>query len=157
MAIKRHVQWLNNKFYGYVDNGSGVYQDDLPVAKDAFVFLVVSLTQSWKLPIVYFFVDGLGGEERKCLILLHQNNVQVECSTFDGAAANISMARKLRADFDIHTLLKTSFLHPVTKNNIEFFYPCHMVKLVRNTFGEWGYIKDSDDKGIKYSYIKKMN
>ena len=44
MAIKKHVSWDGTKFRGYVDIGNGFSDDDSsPVAKDALVFMVVSV------------------------------------------------------------------------------------------------------------------
>lgn len=39
-----------------------------PLAKNAFVFLLVALNSSWKVPIAYFFVDTLNGTEKACLL-----------------------------------------------------------------------------------------
>ena len=32
-----------------------------------------------------------------------------------------------------------------------------MIKLVRGTFSDTGYLKDGDGNGVKYSYIKKLH
>lgn len=78
MAIRKKVEWDGNKVMGYVDFGQGV--DNQRVAKDAFVFMLVSINMNWRLPLGYFLVDGISGEQRgvlvtRCLHLLHEKNV----------------------------------------------------------------------------------
>lgn len=53
MAIKKNISWDGKKYHGYVDLGNSVVDDALPAAKDAQVFMVVSLNQSWKVPCGY--------------------------------------------------------------------------------------------------------
>lgn len=36
----------------------------LPIAKEALVLMVVSITDGWKLPVGYFLIAGLGASER---------------------------------------------------------------------------------------------
>jgi len=69
MAIKKYVSWDGIRFWGYVDIRSDSNDDDdsSPVAKDALVFMVVSVNSSWKIPIAYFFIDGLSGVEGQIL------------------------------------------------------------------------------------------
>jgi len=68
--IKKHVSWDGIKFLGYVDIGSDNNDDDdsSPVAKDALVFMVVSVNSYWKISIAYLFIDGLSGAERANLV-----------------------------------------------------------------------------------------
>ena len=69
MAIRKDVSWDGNKFRGYVDLGNAVEDDDsAPIAKDALVFMVVGVNETWKVPVGYFFVDGLSGKERANLV-----------------------------------------------------------------------------------------
>lgn len=34
--------------------------------------------------------------------------------------------------------------------------PCHMVKLLRNTLGDWGLLFNSNNEAIKWNYLKKL-
>jgi len=68
MAIKKHVEWDGKQFRGYVDIGTGVQDDTLPPATKALVFMVVAVNGNWKLPIAYFFIDGLNGGDRANLV-----------------------------------------------------------------------------------------
>lgn len=72
------------------------------MAKEALVFMVVSLTESWKIPVAYFLIAGLHGAERAnlvklCLEKLYAVGVHVVFINFDGCSANISMAKMLGA------------------------------------------------------------
>ena len=69
--------------------------DTLPAAKDALVFIVVGLNESWKA-CAYFFIDGLSGKERVnlvkvCIQRLHDVGVKVISLTCDGLSCHISM------------------------------------------------------------------
>ena len=80
MAIRQHVEWDGMRAHGYVDMGAGVDDDALPVAKEALVFMVVSLNDSWRLPVGYFLIDSLGASERKnlvtqCIKQLHDSGI----------------------------------------------------------------------------------
>ena len=41
MAIRQHVEWDGNKYHGFIDMGTEVDDDCLPVAKEALTFMVV--------------------------------------------------------------------------------------------------------------------
>ena len=113
------------------------------------------------MPVGYFLIDSLDGVSRKglvqqCLRLLNSSGVDVEALTFDGASSNIAMAKNLGCSFDVNNL-KPYFSHPTTNAKVNIMLDaCHMLKLIRNTFADWGYIKDEEGNGIKYSLIKKL-
>ena len=46
MANKKHIEYSNGRMYGYVDNGTGRFDDSNPVAKDALVYMAVSANNS---------------------------------------------------------------------------------------------------------------
>ena len=61
MDIRKHLSFDGNKFVGNVDLGDNRETgDDDEVASEALVFLVVALNNSWKLPVGYFLINGLG-------------------------------------------------------------------------------------------------
>lgn len=68
VAIRKHVEYAAGKFHGYVDLGCGIVDDSLPPAKDALVLMIVAIDDSWKIPVGYFLIDGLTGEERANVI-----------------------------------------------------------------------------------------
>ena len=59
MAIKWHVYLDGKRYCGYVDIGNDIVDDSTPVAKEALVFMVVSINGSWTISCGYFFIDGL--------------------------------------------------------------------------------------------------
>jgi hypothetical protein len=147
MSIKKHVSWDGKKYQGYVDLGNGADDDSLPIAKDALVFMVVSLNSSWKVPCGYFFVDGLSGKERAnlvrvCIQRLHDVGVRVTSLTCDGPSCHICMLRELGLSLDLSWI---------------FLDICHMLKLVRNTFGEWGILVSRDGEKIHWQYLVELH
>ena len=80
MAIRKDVSWDGKKFRGYVDLGNAVKDNDsAPIAKDALVFMVVGVNETWKVPVGYFFIDGLSGKERANLVKLCIKKLQRWC------------------------------------------------------------------------------
>ena len=103
-------------------------KDGLPVANEALVFMVVSFTVSWKIPVAYFLIAGLHGAERAnlvklCLKKMYAMGVHVVSRTFDGCSANISMAKMPGASFDMHNV-KYTFPHPSNAPFILQFFRC---------------------------------
>lgn len=162
MSIRKQVEWTGSKFTGYVDLGTRIDSDSLPEAREALVFMLVSMNFSWKIPVGYFLIDGLSAREKaelvkKCLEFVHESGVIVTSLTFDGAAANISMCSHLGANFNNPLNLQTKFNHPITKEPIFIFFDaCHMIKLVRNCLASQAEIVDVDKRNIKWSYITQL-
>lgn len=139
MAIRKHTEWDGKKFHGYVNLDIATDDDCQPIAKEAFVFLVVAVNSNWKIPVGYFLTDGLNSEQHSnliltCLKLVHDTSVNIISLIFDRLCTNINMAKLLGCNFDLKNL-KTTFPHPVTEIAV-FLDPYHMIKLVRNTPGE---------------------
>lgn len=164
MSIKDYIEHDRKKIYGFQDLGTGLNPeaDVLPHAKHALVFLLVSLKETWKIPIAYFLIHSLNGEERAnliriCLRELSLVNTHVVALTFDGTAVNISMCQHLGAQFNIEEA-NPRFLDP-TSNKPIFIYPdpCHMLKLVRNTLAEKGPLFNSDAEEISWEFIVKLH
>ena len=87
-----------------------VDEDNLPVATEALVLMLVSLNSSWKLPIGYYLIVGMTGKERaamvcNCLTQLHEINVKVTSITCDGAASNQAMFGELGAMISPNNML----------------------------------------------------
>lgn len=84
----------------YVDYAGDVYGDYVQIAKEALVFLINSVNESWKLPVGYFFTGGLTSDQKaslvkQCLTLLKNVGVNITSITFDGCPANIGMCKIL--------------------------------------------------------------
>ncbi|KAH9632416.1 hypothetical protein HF086_010809 [Spodoptera exigua] len=149
--------------HGYVDIcNKGTSGDYLAEAKEALVFLVTAINGAFKIPVGYFLVAGVTGEQRsnlvrQCLELLDETGIEVTSLTFDGCPANISMAKELGCSFNPHNI-KSHFSHPITNRPIFVFPdPCHMLKLLRNAFEAYGIIIDNLGRQINWCLLKELN
>lgn len=162
MSVRKQIEWDGRKFYGYVDVGSNLDSDTVPEAKEALVFMLVALNQSWKIPIGYFLLNGLSGVEKSNLVkqglsFIHESGVIVSSLTFDASASNVSMAKSLGANFDDLHNLKTYFHHPITNDKVLIFFDaCHMLKLIRNTVGHYKILKNSSGDNIEWRYLTSL-
>ena len=163
MAIRKHVSWDREKYRGYVDLGNDVEDDDsAPIAKDALVFMVVGVNESWKVPVAYFFIDGLSGKERAnlikvCLKKLHDVGIDIISLICDGPSCHFAMLRALGAHLNLPNI-RPYFLHPLDKQKkIHIFLDvCHMLKLIRNTLGDGGILLDKDGNKICWAYLIEL-
>ncbi|XP_049764597.1 uncharacterized protein LOC126092911 [Schistocerca cancellata] len=141
IAIRQHVEFDGACYYGYVDMGSSVDTDNLPIAKEAFVLMLVVINASWKLPVGYFLTAGITGEQKakivkQCIDLANSSGVKVVSLTCDGSASNLSMARCLGCNLNCETL-ESTFSVEGNDHEMSFFLdPPHMLKLVRNALGD---------------------
>lgn len=164
MSIRHHVEWDGNKYHGYVNFGAGFNNDKSDIATECFVFMLVAINESWKIPVGYFLCNHLNSSQKseliqQCLNLINKTGIKVVSLTFDGCASNINMSKLLGCDLD-PTSFKTNFefksTDSLTQNIAIFPDPAHMVKLVRNTLGEKNIIIDSDNNIIKFDYLEKL-
>lgn len=161
MAIRKQIEWTGKKFVGYVDFGANVDSDSLPEAKEVLVFMLVALNAQWKIPVGYFFLNGLSSTEKaglikKCLEFVADSGVTVTSITCDGTATNLSMAVNLGVSLDISTL-STSIVHPVTDSPLFFFLDiCHMLKLCRNCLAALGELTDFEGNSVKWEFFEKL-
>lgn len=160
MAIRQLKYWKRGKYEGIVDMGTGISDED--VAKEALVFLVNCINGSWKLPVAYFFVNGLSGLQRanlvvQCLEKLHETGVEIVSLTFDGCPANLTMVKKLGCSIE-ENVLKTVFAHPSTKKDVAIFLdPCHMLKLLRNSLESTKRFIDAQGNYVDWQYFVELN
>jgi len=166
MAIRKQLDFdrAADRFVGYVDMGVGGIDDmsGLPLANEALVFMVVSLTEGWKIPLAYFLIAGLNGSERAnlvniCLQRLYDVGVHVVSLTFDGCNANVAMATELGASLRMPHV-NPIFPHP-SDSDISvciLLDACHMLKLMRNALAEKGVLLSPSGDEIKWQYIKNL-
>lgn len=155
MAIRQQLDFDGQKYYGRVDLGTGLEYDSLEMAKECLVFMVVSMNENWKIPIGYFQTSSLTGSQKAeltkhALYLLKETAVSVVSLTFDGCSSNLTMARILGCDFNVNKL------NCVFDNIAIFMDPAHMVKLVRNAFGEKKEFIDGDGNKINFNCVQKL-
>lgn len=161
MSIRKQVEFTGKKCTGYVTTGANV-EGDITEAKEAFVLMLVCLNGEWKVPIGYFFTNGLNSKEKasvitKALEFVHNTNVIVSSITFDGALSNINMAVHLGVDLTNPDNLKTYFPHPVTGDKVcVFLDPSHMLKLIRNCLGTYKEIQNGNGETIRWRYFEDL-
>jgi hypothetical protein len=68
MSIRKHVQWNGKEMEGFVDLGTQVDDNSLPVATEVLMFIIVPLNATWKLPVAYFVTDGLTADVKCNLV-----------------------------------------------------------------------------------------
>ncbi|KYN15587.1 THAP domain-containing protein 9 [Trachymyrmex cornetzi] len=150
--------------YGYMDLGTGIINDSLPVAQYALVFLVTCINSHYKIPIAYYLIHSLSGKERanlltQCLLILHEANVHIVSVTVDGATSNISMLNKMGANLSMKDVnqLVPYFIHPKSKKKIYVLLDaCHMLKLIRGAFDNKYILWDKDGQIICWKYVKLL-
>jgi hypothetical protein len=168
MAIKQQITWSGekHKYIGFCDYGNAVSLKNNDVeAKEALVFLLVSLKRAWKWPIAYFLVNKtslaiLCQLIKNVLILCREYNLRVHSVTFDGDACNCSAINMLGAEIftEDYRQIKNSFPCSSDENrNIKIILdPCHIVKLTRNALADYKEFK-TDKGSIKWDYIVKLH
>lgn len=136
------------------------------------MFLAVGVNGYWKLPIGHFLIGGLSSKERANLLqtaieLLTERDAKLQSVTFDGAPVNISMVDHLGADLKT----KPYIINSVTNEPIYIFLDAaHMIKLVRNAWGDKKYktlqdgktilipkpLRNSKGEIIRWDYLEKL-
>src|SRR5688572_2750174 len=162
MSIRKHVQWNGKENIGFVDLGTGIDDDSMPVATEVLMFIVVPLNAAWKLPVAYFLIDGLAADVKSNLVLeainrLHAVNVRIVALVCDGPTTNFAVGSKLGASFTVDNM-KSYFIHPANhfwKVHI-IFDAAHMLKLMRNILAEKGILTDQNNKQIRWQHIKDL-
>lgn len=158
MSIRKFV---DKDFTGYIDVGINckIDTDNLPLATNALVFMLVSINSYFKAPIAYYFVTALTGDEKHnilkdILCRAHEKKIMIVNVTFDGASSNIAMVEKFGVDLKN---MKSYFLHPESNDTITVTLDaCHMVKLVRNTLADKEILIDQNNEEIKWKYIVSL-
>lgn len=114
-------------------------EQQIDIAPEVLVFMVVGLQGHWKAPVAYYLTKSLSPDTQKVLVVhaleeLHARGIRVVCMTMDGHASNVNMYNQLRCQLKGNPKepLK-SFEHPVTSDRVFVFMDaCHMLKLARN-------------------------
>lgn len=135
MYIKKDIGWNDTKkeFNGFATCHDEKNDEDLPVAKNALVFMVVG--NDFKLTVAYFYLAGLNAMSRAALTNLviesvNKTGARVISLTGDGLIANVSMVKELGADFKND---KPYFPSPTNPDDkiYAIWDPSHMLKLAR--------------------------
>ncbi|KAK7582638.1 hypothetical protein V9T40_014083 [Parthenolecanium corni] len=158
-VIKESINRRGDRIYGFVD--LGVSESDCSTndtistkANHTLVFLLVALNYSWKVPLAYLLVHGIGGLQRSKLLkltlhLLHEHDIKLHSIAYDGDRVNYTMVEALGADMNVTSpYFKPYFLHPKSKEKIFVFPdPSHMTKNTRGAFST------TNQKGIEKPFV----
>ncbi|KAH7967065.1 hypothetical protein HPB49_022146 [Dermacentor silvarum] len=170
MSIKKtcELDTATGRLIGFVDLGHSqepTDADNVPLATEALVFMVVGIAAPWKMPFGYFLTAGLSGEVLKNLLTeaihcISECGLQVVAVVCDCLAANVSMAKLLgcRVYEQSFEALKTFFPHPSNEEDIIFmiFDACHGLKLLRNLLGDKGVLLSSTHGRVLWKHLKAL-
>lgn len=162
MALRHQTIWTGKKTDGLVDFGID-FSPSNDIATQVYVFILVGLNESWKLPVGYFFIKNLSADTRAnlintCISKCYDAGANVVAVTFDRCPTNLAAAELLGCDLKTPNNLKTTFLHPDCGIEVAVFLdPCHMIKLVRHTFEAKKVIFGNNNKEIRWSLIVTLN
>ncbi|CAH2242983.1 jg13426 [Pararge aegeria aegeria] len=132
------------------------------IATQAYVLMLVSLNDSWKMSLGYFLINGITAEQsaniiKTCLKKCATVEIDVVCLTFDGCTSNLATANILGCNLDEPADLKTTFTHPSTGQPVAIIlYPCHMVKLIRDTLESKQQLIDHTGQSVQWRYIEEL-
>lgn len=107
----------------------------------------------------YFLINGLTADLRanlikQCISRLQSIKLTVVSVTCDDLNSNIVMANKLGCNFNAEDL-DTSF--DIGGYSIQLMLDaCHMIKLMRNLFGDMKVLKVLNDNVIEWKFIDKL-
>ena len=153
-------------YVGLVDYGTAMPEPETTEATEALVFMVVGLTGHCKHPIAYVLQDKCLADVqiqliKDCIVLLHDEDMQVHAVVFDGTFTNQCTAIKLGCKMTVSER-QTWFPHPErpsSKVHVVFDI-CHMIKLMQNLLGEYKTICCEENgllKPIRWQYIEGLN
>ncbi|KAG8173648.1 hypothetical protein JTE90_025292 [Oedothorax gibbosus] len=111
MSIRKQILWdkSRSKYAGYVECAGIVEGSEPSVASEALVFLLVSMSMKFKVPIAYFFVDKINSAVLSQLI-----NV---CLTITFKMSERHKRRKTKALVDKHMLDLQEASEPSTESS----------------------------------------
>lgn len=165
ISIRRQKLFHTNRKLGSVNFGAGPMQGEEAetVATQALVFMLVALNENWKLPVGYFLTAGVNAETKAnlikiCLEKCNEVGAIVASLTFDGCSANFGAVEILGCKLSDVNDMKTYFAHPSTGEKVCIFIdPCHVIKLVRNTFEKKRLLFDADNKQIRWQLLINLH
>ncbi|CAH2088929.1 unnamed protein product [Euphydryas editha] len=161
MAIRKGLYWDNSskKFYGRINTGIMEESDSTEEASECFVILLTSINEAWKLPVGYFLISSLTGEQKShlvqvCIQMVEETGINIVALTCDGLAANFAMFQDLGCD--LQKCQEKTVFAVENQKVFAFIDPCHCIKLVRNAFSDLKVIIDREGNKIEFKYIKLL-
>ncbi|KAL4127030.1 hypothetical protein QTP88_011228 [Uroleucon formosanum] len=152
-TILSHPRTLG-KWYSNINCESGF-------TTEALNTLALKCRNTWKIPVGYFLINHINSSQKSelvshCIDVLTKTGVTIVSLTFDGCPTNINMVKILGCGLYADNF-NTSFKVDGVANTISIIPdPAHMVKLIRNAFGEKRQFIDMDGGVIDFEYINKL-
>ncbi|KAK9745900.1 THAP domain [Popillia japonica] len=163
MSIKKQIDYDGQRFWGYLDHGLDLQDDEVEPAQEALVLMVVCLNASWKLRTAYFLIKTLTAAEKanivtEALARLTEIGVLVTSITCDGLTAHFKMFQEHGCNFTDIGNLKTFFRNAIAPESFIYavFDACHMLKLIRNSLANCAVIFDRGGNKIEWKYFTKL-
>lgn len=162
MSIKKHIDFNGKEYIGFINFGTKLDSDELPLAKEVVVIMAVAINEHWKIPVAYYFIDALTARDRANIITnvlksIHETGIDIISLTFDGPQYNFTMANILGAKLQVDKELQVFFPHPITQKPIYIILDaCHMIKLVRNCFADYKVLQNKNNEEIRYDFVQKL-
>lgn len=172
MSLKEQIDQVQGKIYGYPEMGEEMKHliDNADAkANHACVIMATSLDPEFqfKLPVGFFLFNTLSAAQRaeivlKCIEKIEATGAQVYSLTFDGHKSNISMAATLGANLGrwkrSENTLKTEIVYRKEgQPQIQLMLdPSHVIKLVRNAFGDLRVLKNHRGEEINWKFVENL-
>lgn len=167
MSIHEQVLWDQeyHRSASYCDYGNYINLERTEsTAKEALVFLLVSLNGKWKWAIAYFLKHSITSGILKefiltALTLTAEAQLHVHAIVCDVEAVNCSTLNQLGCNIFASSFadLKNSFKHPVLNYEVKVFLDaCHMLKLARNALADKKRFC-TDEGNIEWKYIIQLH
>ena len=138
MHLREQIISVGDAFEGYVNYGEYFQpKDPTKIASSVLVFMAVGINSNWKVPISFFYTNGLPAVFLhniilECLSRLENAGIICKALVCDGLASNKSCLQKLGARLDPENP-KPWIMHPNGKERVFVIIDiCHMIKLLRN-------------------------
>ncbi|XP_063531074.1 uncharacterized protein LOC134742073 [Cydia strobilella] len=123
--VADHLQMFVRNQSVNVDVGAGHLDgdfDDETEGREAYVILLVSLEENWKIPVCYLMSDNTLNSKAQAnfiMMCLHRSyEVGVDIVSI---TTTTSVAKALGGQLDSHRKLKTTFKHPVSGDTVMLF------------------------------------
>lgn len=162
MSIRKHIHFNGKEYIGFINFGTQIDNDELPLAKEAVVIMAIAINEHWKISVAYYFIDALTANDRANIITnvlrsIHETGIDIISLIFDGPQYNFAMANILGANLQVDKALQVFFPHPITKKPAYIILDaCHMIKLVRNCFAKYKVLQNKNNEEIRYDFVEKL-
>lgn len=117
-----------------------------------------------KYPLVFFSIKSLNGLLRQnviahCITNILETGAELCGITFDGESANCTAANLLGANLGSNVGVPKYFTLPLAPMKRKFVVmpdPCHMLKNIRNAFGDYKLFINNNGERIEWQFLEEL-